>query len=103
MVEGEGAFKPVCGDVPGVEVPTDVVDQYMDPRKALQYLLSQPSYFRLGGQVRDEEVHAPATGCTDLASRVLSAYAISAGDGQVLHPPWPGPARSPGRCRSWHR
>ena len=87
MVEGEGAFEPVCGDVPGVPVPADVVDQHMDPRKALQYLLSQLSYFRPGGQVCDEEVHPPVTGCTDLASRVLSAYAISASDRQVrTHP-----------------
>ena len=87
MVEGKGAFEPVCGDVPGVEVPADVVDQHMDPRKALQYLLSQLSYLRLGGQVCDEEVHPSATGCTDLPSRVLSASAISASDRQVgTHP-----------------
>src|SRR5512133_2688840 len=87
MVEGEGAFEPVCGDVPGVEVSADVVDQHMDPRKALQYFLSQLSYLRLGGQVCDEEVHPPATGGTDLPSRVLSAYAISASDRQLgTHP-----------------
>src|SRR5512133_2101810 len=87
MVEGEGAFEPVCGDVPGVEVSADIVDQHMDPREALQYFLSQLLYLRLGGQVCDEEVHPPATGGTDLPSRVLSAYAISASDRQVrTHP-----------------
>ena len=87
MVEGEGAFESVYGDVAGIPVPADIVDQHIDPRKAVQYLLGQPPYFRLGGQVRDEQVHLPASGRTDLASRVLGAYAISAGDRQVCtHP-----------------
>src|SRR6478736_350028 len=52
----------------------------MDQRKALQYLLSQLSYLRLGGQICDEQVHPPATGGTDLASRVLSTPAVSTDD-----------------------
>src|SRR4029450_12111154 len=88
MVEGEGAFEPVCGDVPSVEVAADVVDQHMDPREALQHFLSQLSYLRLGGQVCDEEIHPAATGGIDLPGRVLSAYAISASDRQVR--PQPG-------------
>jgi len=83
MVEGEGAFEPVCGDVPGVEVPADVVDQHMNPRKGLQQLLRHVSYVGLGGQVCDEEVDPPATGGADLPSRFFSAYPIPADDRQV--------------------
>src|ERR1039458_7467551 len=48
MVEGEGALEPVSGDVPGVPVPADVVDQNIDPGQALEYLVSQQSHLRPG-------------------------------------------------------
>src|SRR6266540_1538634 len=83
MVEGEGALEPVSGDVPGVPVPPDVVDQHIDPGEALEYLVSQPPHLRLAGQVRDEHVHLPAAGCADLASRALGAPAVPASDRQV--------------------
>jgi hypothetical protein len=83
MVEREGALEPVSGDVPGVPVPPDVVDQHIDPGKALEYLLSQPPHLRLGGQVGDEHLHLPATGCAELASRALGGPAVAAGDRQV--------------------
>jgi hypothetical protein len=54
MVDGEGALEPVGGDVPGRPVPADVVDQQMDSRKGLSYLLSQVSYFRFARRVCDE-------------------------------------------------
>ena len=71
MVEREGALEPVSGDVPGVPVPADVVDQHIDPGKVLEHLAGQPPHLRLGGQVRDEHVHLPAAGRADLAGRVL--------------------------------
>jgi hypothetical protein len=83
MVEGEGALKPVSGDVPGVPVPSDVVDQHVDPGKPLEYLVSQPPHLRLGGQVRDEHGHLPAAGCAQLGSRVLGAPTVPARDRQV--------------------
>src|SRR5271166_203107 len=43
----------VSGDVPGVPVPADVVDQYVDPGQPPEYLASQPPHPRL---VRDENV-----------------------------------------------
>ena len=36
MVEGDGALQPAGGDMAGVPVPLDVVDQHLDPRKALR-------------------------------------------------------------------
>ena len=83
MVEGEGALEPVSGDMPGVPVPPGVVNQHIDPGKALERLVSQPPHLRLGGQVRDEHVHLPAAGRADLASRVLAAPAVPAGDREV--------------------
>src|ERR1022692_4537566 len=84
MVEGKGALEPVSGDVPGVPVPTDVVDQYIDPGKAPEYLVSQSAHLRLAGQVRDEHVHRPAAGC---------ARPLTAETGTVLDPSR-GPAAS---------
>jgi hypothetical protein len=83
MVEGEGVLEPVSGDVPGVPVPPDVVDQHIDPGEALEYLLSQPAHLRLGGQVRDEHVHLPAAGRADLPSGALGALLVPAGDREV--------------------
>ena len=83
MVEREGVLEPVSGDVSGVPEAPDVVDQHIDPGKALEYLVGQPSHFRLGGQVRDEHVHRPATRVADLASRALGAVAVAAGDREV--------------------
>ena len=51
--------------------------------KRWQHLVGQPPHLRLGGQVRDEHVHLPAAGCADLASRVLGAAAVPAGDRDV--------------------
>jgi len=83
MVDSEGALEPVGGDMPGVPVPADVIDQYIDPGQALQYLAGQPPHLRLGGQVRDEHVHLAGAGGADLASRVLGAPAVPAGDREV--------------------
>ena len=83
MVEGEGVLEPVGGDVPGVPVAADVVDQHIDPGEALEHLGSQPPHLRLGGEVRDEHVHVAAAGGADLASRVLGALAVPAGDREV--------------------
>jgi hypothetical protein len=83
MVDREGAFEPVRGDVPGVPVPADIVDQHIDPGEALQHLPSQPPHLRLGRQIRDEHVHLPAAGCPDLASRGVDAAGIPASDRQV--------------------
>jgi hypothetical protein len=69
--------------VPGVPVPADVVDQHIDPRQGLEYLLGQPSYLCLGGQVGDEHVDLPTAGCADLPGRVLGAPAVATGDRQV--------------------
>ena len=59
VVEGEGALEPVGGEVPGVPVPPDVVDQHVDPRQALEHLVGQPAHLGLRRQVRDEHVHLP--------------------------------------------
>ena len=83
MVEGEGALEPVGGDVPGVPVAADVVDQHVEPGQALEYLGGQPAHLRLGGEVGDEHVDLPAAGCADLAGRGLGASAVPAGDRQV--------------------
>jgi hypothetical protein len=48
VVEREGALEPVSGDVRGVPVATDVVDQYVDPGEALEHLAGQPPDLRLG-------------------------------------------------------
>ena len=44
MVDREGVLEPVGGDVAGIPVAADVVDQDVDPRKALAYLPSQPPH-----------------------------------------------------------
>jgi hypothetical protein len=83
MIDGEGSLQPVGGGVPGVPVPADVVDQHIDPRKGLEYLLGQPSYLCLGGQVGDEHVDLPTAGCADLPRRVLGAPSVATGDRQA--------------------
>ena len=47
MVQGEGALEPVRGDVTGIPVSPGVVDQHIDPGKALQHLAGQPPHLRL--------------------------------------------------------
>jgi hypothetical protein len=54
VVQGEGPFEPVSGDVAGGPVPPGVVDQYLDPRKLVEHLGGQASHLGLGGQVGDE-------------------------------------------------
>src|SRR5215208_568034 len=83
MINGEGSLQPVGGGVPGIPVPADVIDQHIDPRQGLEYLLGQPSYLCLGGQVGDEHVDLPTAGCADLPGRVLSAASVAAGNRQV--------------------
>ena len=39
VVEREGALEAVGGDVPGVPVPADVVDQHVDPGRPCEHLL----------------------------------------------------------------
>ena len=80
MVQGERALQPVGGDVPRVPVPTDVVHQHIELGQAVEDLVGQSPHLRLRRQVRDEHVHRPAAGCADLASRVLGALAVPAGD-----------------------
>jgi len=82
MVEGEGVLETVSGDVSGVPVAADVVDQHVNPVKRREYLVGKPPYLGLGGQVSDEHVDPPAA-CADLPSRVLGAVAVAAGDRQV--------------------
>lgn len=67
MVEGEGALEALSRDVPGVPVATDVIDQHVDPGKALQHFGSEPPHLGLGGQVRHEHIDRPTPGCADLA------------------------------------
>ena len=83
MVECEGALQPVRSEVAGVPVATDIVDQHVDPRQALEDLADQTPHLRLRGQVRDEHVHAPAAGRADLPGRGLGVPAVSADDGDL--------------------
>ena len=43
----KGVLEPVPGDVAGIPVPADVVDQHIDAREVLEYLGSQTPHVRL--------------------------------------------------------
>ena len=107
MVDGEGALEPVRGDIPGVPVPPGVVEEHIDPGKALEYFARQPPHLRLGGQVSDEHLHRPAAGRADVASRGLGAAAVPAGDRQVRahrgQAQGSGPADASGAAGDQHR
>ena len=83
MVDRKGAFQSVDGDVAGVPVATDVVDQHVDPRQNRKHLAGQPPHLRLRGQVRDEHLDLDPSRCADLAGRILGAKAVPAGYGDV--------------------
>jgi hypothetical protein len=83
VVNGEGAFEAVGGDMPGVPVPAHVVDQHIDSGKALKYLVGQPPHLSLDGQVSDQDVYRPAARDTDLSSRALGPLAVSADDREM--------------------
>jgi len=69
MVDRKGASQPVGGDVPSVPVPADIVDQHIDPSKALNHLAGKSAHLGLRGQVSNEHLHLPAAGGTDLGRR----------------------------------
>ena len=50
MVQGEGPFEPVSGDMAGGPVLPRVVDQYVDPGKPVEHLGGQASHPGLGGR-----------------------------------------------------
>ena len=77
VVNGEGAFEAVGGDMPGVPVPPDVVDQHIDSGKALKHLVGELPHLSLGGQVGDEDVYRPATRGADLSSRAVGPLAVT--------------------------
>jgi hypothetical protein len=47
MIQRKGAFETIGGHVPGVPVPTDIVDQHIDKRKRAQYLAGYPPNIHL--------------------------------------------------------
>jgi hypothetical protein len=53
------------------------------PGKSLEHLVGDPPHLRLGRHVRDEHVHLPAAGRTDLASRIFGAVVVPANDREV--------------------
>ena len=83
MIDGEGVLEPVGGEMSGVPVPADVVDQHIDPRKPLQRLLRQPAHLGLGRQVGDEHVDLATGGGLDLSGRLFGAVAVAASDREV--------------------
>ena len=40
--------------------PPDIVNQHIEAGQTPEYLVGQPPYLRLGGQIRDEHVHLSA-------------------------------------------
>jgi hypothetical protein len=68
-------FGGLCpGERVGAAVPAvpNVVDQHIDPGKALEDLVGQPPHLRLGGQVGHEHLPRPAAGGgADLVRRAL--------------------------------
>ncbi len=44
VVEGERLLESVRGEVAGVPVATDVVDEHIEARERRQHLIGQPSY-----------------------------------------------------------
>ena len=57
MVEGEGVFQAVGGDVPVRPEAAHVVDQHIQPRIGVEYLAGQAADLGLGGHVGDVHVH----------------------------------------------
>jgi hypothetical protein len=87
VVEGEGALQPIGGDVAGVPVPPDIVDQHIDPGAALEDLGGQPPHLHLGGEVGHEHVGLAAAAGVQLTSRGLGGLPVAATDRQVrAHP-----------------
>jgi hypothetical protein len=56
VVEREGVFQAVGGDMPVGPEPAHVVDQYVQPWIGVEYLAGQPADIDLGGQVGGEHV-----------------------------------------------
>jgi hypothetical protein len=77
VVEGEGAFEAVGGDMPSVPVPAHVVDQHIDAGKPLKYLVSELPHLCLDGQVGDEYVYRPAARGADISSRAVGPLAVT--------------------------
>ena len=81
MVHGEGALKPVCGDVPAGPEPPDVVDQYVQSWVGVEDRGGEPAYLGLGGHIGGEGVHAGVAGLArDRRGGCLGARGVPAGD-----------------------
>jgi hypothetical protein len=51
--------------------------------KVFRTPLSEPSYLRLHGQIRDKRVDPSTVGCPELGGRGVGAIAVPSGDGDV--------------------
>ena len=100
MVDGEGPLEPVSGEVAGVPVPADVVDQHIDAWEPLEHFVGQSAHIGLGGVVGEEDVDLHTGRGADLPRRVLGAVGVPAGDRDVRthfgQAQGGGPADAPG-------
>ncbi len=81
VVDGEGVFQAVHGDVPVGPEPADVVDQHVEAGVCLEHLRGEPAHLRLGGHVGDEHVHRVIARCrADVGCGGLGAGGVAPDD-----------------------
>ncbi len=72
MIQHEGAFQSVGGDVASAPIAADVADEHMNPRQDAEDLARQPPHLRLAGQIRDKRLDS-STGGGDLTGHRVGA------------------------------